>query len=75
MKMARRHHAADRSVAAKEVVLPDHVLKPLRAQPVGKRPGRLVFEETFVRPRRRHRTVTEKSWPPRLMPKVHGPPV
>src|SRR6185312_2072768 len=79
MKTPRRHHAADRPVAAEEVILADHVFETLRAQPVGERPWRLVFEEplgvagTFGGARRHYRTVTEKSWPPRLMPNVHGP--
>lgn len=78
METPCRHHPADWPVAPEEMILADHVFETLGAQPVGERPRRLVVEEAFAGgtlggARRHYRTVTEKSWPPRLMPNVHGP--
>ena len=36
-ELARRHHPPDRAVGAGQMLLPDHVLEPLRPQPVGER--------------------------------------
>ena len=36
-ELARRHHPPDRAVRPGQMLLPDHVLEPLRPQPVGER--------------------------------------
>jgi hypothetical protein len=76
----RRDHAADRGFGAKEMILTDNVVQMLRSQLVREGTRRRIFEQTFALPgargsraRRAHRTLTAKSWPPRLMPKVQGP--
>ena len=60
-----RHHAPDRPVGLQKMVLPHHLVEPLRPQPVCQGPWRILLEQA-------HRTVTVRSLPLRRTAIVQG---
>ena len=71
---ARRQHAGKRAVGPEQMILPDHLVELLRAQPVGKRARRVLVEAGGGEQSRsgfgawRHPLNTaEICWPPRRM--------